>query len=128
MNKQRVVEHDQLVHEFETLTSDLDGLLGLLENALDNYNGDAAFEARKLLCAQFQVSECMSLLYTGSLYSYIMFPLLYISCRKHTTDQSKLSSIQYLLSLSHCLKYRKPRQKRWRMPVEATGCCFMHSV
>ena len=53
MDKQRAVEHDQLVHEFETLTSDLDGLLGLLENTLDN---DANFEAKRVLCTLFQVS------------------------------------------------------------------------
>ena len=54
MNKQRVVEHDQLLHEFETLTSDVDGLLGVLEGTLDN--GDATFEAKRLLCTLFQVS------------------------------------------------------------------------
>ena len=54
MDKQRAVEHDQLVHEFETLTSDLDGLLGLLENTLDS--DDANFEAKRLLCTLFQAS------------------------------------------------------------------------
>jgi len=54
MDKQRAVEHDQLVHEFETLTSDLDGLLGLLEDTLDN--DDANFEAKRVLCTLFQVS------------------------------------------------------------------------
>ena len=36
MDKQRAVKHDELVHDFETLTTDLDGLLGVLENTLDN--------------------------------------------------------------------------------------------
>ena len=54
MDKQRAVEHDQLVHEFETLTTDFDGLLGLLENTLDN--DDATFEAKRVLCTLFQVS------------------------------------------------------------------------
>ena len=54
MDKQRVVEHNQLLHEFETLTTDLDGLHGVLESTLDS--GDANFEAKKLLCALFQVS------------------------------------------------------------------------
>lgn len=54
MDKQRKVEHDQLIHEFETLTADLDGLLGLLENILDN--NDANFEAKRILCTLFQVS------------------------------------------------------------------------
>jgi len=54
MDKQRAVEHDELVHEFETLTTDLDGLLGVLENTLDN--DDATFEAKRLLCTLFQVS------------------------------------------------------------------------
>ena len=61
MDKQRVVGHDQLIQEFETLTTDPDGLLGVLENALcersdDGVHGDEAnFEAKKLLCALFQV-------------------------------------------------------------------------
>ena len=54
MDKQRAVEHDELVHEFETLTTDPDGLFGLLENAMDNY--DPNFEAKRVLCALFQVS------------------------------------------------------------------------
>jgi len=53
-NQQRVAEQDQLLHEFETLHSDIEGLLGVLENTLEN--GDAKFEAKKLLCALFQVS------------------------------------------------------------------------
>ena len=55
MDKQRVVEHDQLIHEFERLTTDQDGLLGVLEDALQEYGGEANFEAKKLLCALFQV-------------------------------------------------------------------------
>ena len=53
-NQQRVAEQDQLLHEFETLHSDIEGLLGVLQNTLEN--GDAKFEAKKLLCALFQVS------------------------------------------------------------------------
>ena len=53
LDKQRVVEHDQLIHEFERLTSDPDGLLGVFEDTL---SGDEAnFEAKRLLCALFQV-------------------------------------------------------------------------
>ena len=56
MDKQRVVEHDQLIHEFEELTTDPDGLLGVLEETLsDEYGDEAIFEARRLLCALFQV-------------------------------------------------------------------------
>ena len=55
MDKQRVVEHDQLVQEFEELTTDPDGLLGMLEDALHEYGGEANFEAKRLLCALFQV-------------------------------------------------------------------------
>ena len=55
MDKQRVVEHDQLIQEFERLTSDPDGLLGVLEDTLHEYCYDANFEAKRLLCALFQV-------------------------------------------------------------------------
>ena len=55
MDKQRVVEHDQLIQEFEELTTDTDGLLGMLEVALHEYGGGASFEAKKLLCVLFQV-------------------------------------------------------------------------
>ena len=56
MDKQRVVEHDQLIQEFEELTTDPDGLLGVLEDALhDEYGDEANFEAKRLLCALFQV-------------------------------------------------------------------------
>ena len=56
MDKQRVVECDQLIHEFEKLTTDPDGLLGVLEETLsDEYGDEANFEAKKLLCALFQV-------------------------------------------------------------------------
>ena len=54
MDKQRVVEHDQLVQEFEELTTDPDGLLGVLEDTLIEY-GETSFEAKKLLCGLFQV-------------------------------------------------------------------------
>lgn len=56
MDKQRVVEHDQLIQEFEELTTDPDGLLGVLEDVLhDEYGDKASFEAKRLLCALFQV-------------------------------------------------------------------------
>ena len=56
MDKQRVVDHDQLIHEFERLTTDPDGLLGVLEDTLYDEHGDEAnFEARRLLCTLFQV-------------------------------------------------------------------------
>ena len=55
LDKQRVVEHDQLIQEFEWLTTDPDGLLGVLEETLHEYGDDANFEAKKLLCALFQV-------------------------------------------------------------------------
>ena len=53
--KQQVVEHDQLIHEFERLTTDPDGLLGMLEDTLQEYGDDVNFEAKRLLCALFQV-------------------------------------------------------------------------
>ena len=55
--KQEVIDHDQLVQEFETLTTDLDGLLGTLEDTLEEYGSEANFEAKKLLCALFQVQD-----------------------------------------------------------------------
>ena len=55
MDKQRLVEHDQLIHEFERLTTDQDGLLGVLEDTLHEYGDDASFEAKRLLCGLFQV-------------------------------------------------------------------------
>ena len=55
MDTRRMPEHDQLIHEFERLTTDLDGLLGVLEDTLHEYSDDASFEAKKLLCALFQV-------------------------------------------------------------------------
>ena len=51
-----MVDHDQLIHEFERLTTDPDGLLGMLEDTLhDEYGDEANFEAKRLLCALFQV-------------------------------------------------------------------------
>ena len=55
--KQFIVEHDQLIHEFEKLTTDLDGLLGVLEDTLHEYGSEANFEAKRLLCALFQVCK-----------------------------------------------------------------------
>ena len=55
MAKQYVVEHDRLIHEFERLTSDLDGLLGMLEDTLNEHGSNANLEAKKFLCALFQV-------------------------------------------------------------------------
>ena len=55
MDTRRIPEHDQLIHEFERLTTDQDGLLGVLEATLHEYGDEANFEARKLLCALFQV-------------------------------------------------------------------------
>ena len=57
MEKQRLVEHEQLVQEFETLTTDPDGLLGTLEKILHNHGGEANFEAKKWLCELFQVDK-----------------------------------------------------------------------
>ena len=49
-------DHDQLIYEFERLTTNPDELLGVLEDALHNEYGDAAnFEGKSLLCALFQV-------------------------------------------------------------------------
>ena len=54
--KQRLVEHDALSGEFEELTTDPDGLLGMLEDTLNAEYGDkASFEAKRLLCALIQV-------------------------------------------------------------------------
>ena len=55
MDKQRVVDHDQLIHEFERLTTDPDGLLGVLEDTLHEHGDEANFEAKRLLCTLFQV-------------------------------------------------------------------------
>ena len=55
LDKQRVVEHDQLIHEFERLTTDPDGLLGVLEDTLYEHGDDANFAAKRLLCGLFQV-------------------------------------------------------------------------
>ena len=56
MAKQCSTEHDHLIHEFEKLTTDLDGLLGVLEDSLQECSGsEANFEAKELLCALFQV-------------------------------------------------------------------------
>lgn len=55
LDKQRVVEHDQLIHEFERLTTDPDGLLGVLEETLHEHSDDTNFAAKRLLCTLFQV-------------------------------------------------------------------------
>ena len=55
MDEQRVVEHGELVQEFEQLTTDEDWLLGVLKETLHEYGGDASFEAKRLLCGLFQV-------------------------------------------------------------------------
>ena len=58
-------EHDQLIHEFERLTTDQDGLLGVLHFTLhDEYGGGASFEANKLLCALFQVQTKYIVIHT----------------------------------------------------------------
>ena len=54
---QRRVEHDALIHELEKLTTDPDGLLGVLEATLIKHCDDVSFEARKLLCILFQVQN-----------------------------------------------------------------------
>ena len=63
MDKQCTVEHDRLIHEYEKLTTDLDGLLGVLEDALQEYGREANFEAKKLLCALFQVYLYIDVIY-----------------------------------------------------------------
>ena len=55
MSRQQSVRCDDLIHEFEILTTDQDGLLGVLEDALHESGDEANFEAKKLLCALFQV-------------------------------------------------------------------------
>ena len=55
MSKQQTVRSEDLIHEFEVLTTDQDGLLGVLEATLQEYGSEANFEAKKLLCALFQV-------------------------------------------------------------------------
>ena len=53
---QRLVEHDPLIAEFGTLSNDPDGLLGVLEDTLRKHGDEHhEFEAKKLLCALFQV-------------------------------------------------------------------------
>ena len=55
MSKQQTVRSEDLIHEFEVLTTDQDGLLGVLEDTLQEYGSEANYEAKKLLCALFQV-------------------------------------------------------------------------
>ena len=55
MSKQQTVRSEDLIHEFEVLTTDQDGLLGVLEDTLQEYGDEANYEAKKLLCALFQV-------------------------------------------------------------------------
>lgn len=55
MSKQQTVRSEDLIHEFEVLTTDQDGLLGVLEDTLQEYGSGANYEAKKLLCALFQV-------------------------------------------------------------------------
>ena len=55
MGKQQMPEHDQLIHEFEELTCNPDGLLEVLEYSLHQYDDEANFEAKRLLCVLFQV-------------------------------------------------------------------------
>ena len=50
-----MVNHDQLIQDFESLTTDIDGMLGVLEDTLHEHGDAASFEARKLLCDLFQV-------------------------------------------------------------------------
>jgi len=49
MEKQRGGDHDELTAEFEHLTTDPDGILGVLEGILGE------FEAKRLLSKLFQV-------------------------------------------------------------------------
>ena len=46
---------DDLIQEFAIFTTELDGLLGVLENVLRGHVDDTNFEAKRLLCALFQV-------------------------------------------------------------------------
>ena len=50
MQIQQGGDHDQLLTDFESLATDPDGILGILEQHLDPY------DARVLLCDAFQVS------------------------------------------------------------------------
>ena len=64
IQKQQMSDHDQLIYEFERLTSDPDELLGVLEDTLYRYDecGDEAdFEAKRLLCALFQVQIAITI-------------------------------------------------------------------
>ena len=47
------MEHDQVLLDYEKLTTEQEGLLGVLEENLKS--DDACFEAKRLLCALFQV-------------------------------------------------------------------------
>ena len=72
MEKQWRVEHDELVQEFTRLTTDQDGLVGVLEKTLQKLHRDGALhehgddaqreqaashDARKLLCLLIQVQN-----------------------------------------------------------------------
>ena len=124
MDKQRVVEHDQLFHEFERLTTDPDQLLGLLEDTLHEHGDEAHFESRRLLCALFQVhiEDIIIAHYICSL--TIIQSLLY---RIPMINARKLLSITYLRNLGHFMQCCQQRQK-WRMPVEIMCYSFMHLV
>lgn len=52
MEKQRGGDHDELIEEFEYLTTDPDGILRVLEGILGQ------FEAKRLLSVLFQVYAC----------------------------------------------------------------------
>ena len=52
MEKQRGGDHDELVEEFEYITTDPDGILRVLEDILGE------FEAKRLLSVLLKVYEC----------------------------------------------------------------------
>ena len=83
MAKQQWVNHDELVHEFTKLTTDHDGLLGVLENTLTGASDDtldqdvdASFQARRLLCILFQVQN----------YSYTACPKIFNGWKRLQTS------------------------------------------
>ena len=125
-----MVEHEQLIHEFERLTSDPDGLLGVLEETLsDEYGDEANFEAKRLLCALFQVQlQPTSVDVIHKIYLPPAKVATRFYCRNLMIAARKQSSMQCVHSLSHSLQYSQQRQKKWRMPVEVLVCYFMHLV
>ena len=89
---QLLVERDLLITEFGTLSNDPERLLGVLEDTLQKHGDEhCEFEAKKLLCALFQVQiQCLAVIHKFAYFFTFFYHVGILQCLQKSSHPSHI--------------------------------------